>query len=306
MGKRVPHDRLFKELLGTFLIEFLELFLPELAERIEPGSLVLMGEKELLLPGETKRRADLVARARIRGEEKEAFFLIHIEHEAQNKKPNQFPRRMLRYALHLYDTTGLDVYPIALISYPKPKRELSDTFELKGPDGHQVLSFKYRVIQLNRFSWRDYARNPNPAAAALMSRMHIAPGERPLVKLACLRLLRKLSLGADNSALISTFFDHYLQLDEQEEEQFRDEFSKISPEEQDEMLKYTTSWHEAGRKEGREEALQVFLQARFETIPTELSRRLQALTASQVEALLPKAATVASLEDFIAQIPREG
>ena len=76
MGKRVPHDRLFKELLGTFLSEFLELFLPELAEQVEPGSLVLMGEKELLLSGETKARADLVARARIRGAEKEAFFLI--------------------------------------------------------------------------------------------------------------------------------------------------------------------------------------------------------------------------------------
>lgn len=148
MGKRVPHDRLFKELLGTFLMEFLELFLPELAEQIEPGSLVLMGEKELLLPGETKRRADLVARARIRGAEKEAFFLIHLEHEAQNRNPNQFPRRMLRYALPLHDTTGLDVYPIALISYPTPRRELRDTFELKGPDGHQVLTFKYRVIQL--------------------------------------------------------------------------------------------------------------------------------------------------------------
>ena len=60
------------------------------------------------------------------------------------------------------------------------------------------------------------------------------------------------SLGEDNSALIATFFDHYLQLDEQEEEQFRNEFSKISPEEKNEMLKYTTSWHEAGRKEERE------------------------------------------------------
>lgn len=253
MKRRIPHDRLFKELLGNFLFEFLELFLPELAERIEPGSLVLMGEKELLLPGETTRRADLVARARIRGEAKEAFFLIHLEHEAQNKEPYGFPRRMLRYALHLYDSTGLNVYPIALISYPTPKRPLRDRFELKGPDGHQIFSFRYRVIQLNRFKWRDYARNPNPVAAALMSRMGIPHGERPLVKLACLRLLRKLNLAMEPSTLIATFFDHYLQLDDQEEEKFRDEFSKISPKEQGEMIKFTSSWHEKGREEGRQE-----------------------------------------------------
>ncbi len=252
MKRRVPHDRLFKELLGTFLYEFLELFLPELAERIEPGSLVLMGEKELLLPGERARRADLVARAHLRGEEKEAFFLIHLEHEAQNKDPYGFPRRMLRYALHLYDSTGLNVYPIALISYPSPKRELSDRFELHGPDGHRIFSFHYRVIQLNRLQWRDYARNPNPVAAALMSRVGIAPGERPLVKLACLRLLKKLKLGADRSVQVAKFFENYLQLDEKEEEQFRDEFGKISPKEQEDMAEFITSWHEKGRQEERQ------------------------------------------------------
>ncbi len=85
---------------------------------------------------------------------------------------------MLRYALHLYDSTGLNVYPIALVSYPKSKRPLNDRFDLKGPDGHQIFSFRYRVIQLNRLHWRDYALNHNPVAAALMSRMGIPPGER--------------------------------------------------------------------------------------------------------------------------------
>ena len=33
------HDRLFKELLSTFFVEFLELFLPDLAKTIEPDSI---------------------------------------------------------------------------------------------------------------------------------------------------------------------------------------------------------------------------------------------------------------------------
>lgn len=45
------------------------------------------------------------------------------------------------------------------------------------------------------------------------------------------------------------FFENYLRLDTHEEEQFRHEFDKISPEEQTAMLEFTTSWHEKGREE---------------------------------------------------------
>ncbi len=58
------------------------------------------------------------------------------------------------------------------------------------------------------------------------------------------------------STLIASFFDHYLQLDDQEEEQFRDEFSKIPPKEQEEMSQFTTSWHEKGLVQGLEQGRQ--------------------------------------------------
>ena len=35
----MDHDRLFKELLTTFLLDFLEVFCPELAEYLDPDSL---------------------------------------------------------------------------------------------------------------------------------------------------------------------------------------------------------------------------------------------------------------------------
>ena len=41
----VDHDRLFKQLLSTFFLEFLELFAPELARDIEPGAVEFL-EKE--------------------------------------------------------------------------------------------------------------------------------------------------------------------------------------------------------------------------------------------------------------------
>lgn len=253
MKQRIPHDRLFKELLGTFLYEFLQLFLPDLASRLDRNSLAL-ADKELFPEGQAERRADLVARARVRDgdDEKESFFLIHLEHEAQNREPKLFPRRMLQYTLHLHDSTGWDVYPIAVLSYCKPKRKLTDRFRIRCA-GFEALSFRYRVIQLNRMNWRDYSRTLNPVAAALMSRMGIERQDRPLVKLACLRLLGQLGLPPAQARLIGGFFENYLRLEPAEEEQFDREFDKLSPKEQAVMSEYITSWHEKGREQGREE-----------------------------------------------------
>ena len=56
----VEHDRLFKELITTFFVEFLELFFPPVLSYVEPGTLeflnqevftdVTAGEKNVLVP----------------------------------------------------------------------------------------------------------------------------------------------------------------------------------------------------------------------------------------------------------------
>jgi predicted transposase YdaD len=50
------HDRLFKELLSTFFMEFLELFIPELARTIEPDSIRFLQQEYFadLTSGEEK------------------------------------------------------------------------------------------------------------------------------------------------------------------------------------------------------------------------------------------------------------
>ena len=75
------HDRLFKELLTAFFREFVELFAPEVAARVEWPSLRLL-DKEIwtdVTEGE-RHEADLVGVARWRDEE--TCFLIHIENQA--------------------------------------------------------------------------------------------------------------------------------------------------------------------------------------------------------------------------------
>jgi hypothetical protein len=110
----IDHDRLFKELLSTFFLEFIDLFFPEVSAYIEAGSIDFL-DKEIftdVTSGE-RHEVDLVARLRFAG--KEAFFLIHVETQAQ-QQPN-FPERMFSYFARLSQKYGLPVYPIALFTF---------------------------------------------------------------------------------------------------------------------------------------------------------------------------------------------
>jgi hypothetical protein len=46
MPKEIDHDQLFKKLIGTFFVEFLELFAPELASYIDPQSLEFLPQEQ--------------------------------------------------------------------------------------------------------------------------------------------------------------------------------------------------------------------------------------------------------------------
>lgn len=96
----IEHDRLFKELLITFFVEFLELFFPQVTAYLERDSLEFI-DKEIftdVTAGE-QYEADLVVKARFR--EQETFFLIHVETQAQPQA--DFGRRMFRYFARLYE-----------------------------------------------------------------------------------------------------------------------------------------------------------------------------------------------------------
>jgi hypothetical protein len=199
----VDHDRLFKELIGTFFFEFLELFLPEVRSFIEAGSIEFL-DKEIFVDVTSGERLepDLVAKVKFKG--LSAFFIIHIEN--QHQAQISFGRRLFRYFSRLYDKYDLPIYPIVVFSFDSPHKPQTDVHRVAFPN-KVVMEFKYEVIQLNRLNWRDFVNRPSPVAAALMARMNIAPDERVRVKLECLRLLVTLRLNKAKMRLISGFID---------------------------------------------------------------------------------------------------
>jgi len=82
---KIDHDRLFKEVLTTFFVEFIELFFPDVRRHLNVKSIQFM-DKEIftdITSGE-KREADLIVKCRFLG--RESFFLIHTEHQSKREK----------------------------------------------------------------------------------------------------------------------------------------------------------------------------------------------------------------------------
>ena len=247
----MDHDRLFKELLTTFFRDFLEVFCPELAKHLDHESLEFL-DKEVFTDvthGE-RHEVDLVAKARFQG--KPLGFLIHVEAQAQQQ--DTFSHRMFTYFARFHEKYDLPVYPIAVLSFQTPKKQEPDEYRIDFPD-LAVLSFRYRVVQLNQLAWQDFETRTSPILAALMANMQRGPKEAARVKLACLRMLARLQLDPARQELISGFIDSYLELTVEEEEQLGEELQEIHPQEKENVMEIVTSWMKRGLEQGRQEGL---------------------------------------------------
>ena len=247
----IDHDRLFKELLSTFFIEFIELFFPQVMTYLEPDSIAFL-DKEVFTDVTAGERyeADLLVQAQFQN--RLSYFLIHVENQSYNQA--NFNKRMFRYFARLHEKYDLPIYPVVIFSYDKPQKLADSNYKLEFSD-LKVLEFNYRVLQLNQLNWRDFLNQRNPVASALMAKMQIATKDRPKVKAECLRLLVTLKLDPAKMQLISGFIDTYLNLDESEEQIFQTELGTIESENREQVMEIVTSWMRTGIKQGREEGL---------------------------------------------------
>jgi predicted transposase YdaD len=281
----VDHDRLFKELLSTFFVEFIELFLPDVMAYLEPHSVTFL-DKEVFtdVTAGDRYETDLLVQAQFQGEP--SFFLIHVENQA--KAQANFGKRMFRYFARLSQKYDLPIYPVVVFSYDQPKQAAASQFRVEFPE-FRVLEFNYRVIQLNRLNWRDYLGQANPVASALMAKMQIAPEDRPQVKAQCLRLLVTLRLDPARMQLISGFVDTYLNLTESEEQAFQEELGRIEPEAQEQVMQIVTSWMrtgiEQGRREGEVSIVMRLLKRKVGELDPEVEAQVRNLPDSQLEEL---------------------
>jgi Domain of unknown function (DUF4351) len=289
----IDHDQLFKQLLTTFFLEFLELFVPEFFAAIEPSSLEILPQEYFTEIEVGERKAmDVIIRVDLRGRpnapaSSRVSVVVNCEHQSRSEP--DFQRRLFFYFAQLHRQYLQPVYPIALFSFDKPYRPEKNSYQVRVP-GFNVMDFNFLTIQLNQLDWRAFLTQRNPVAAALMSKMKIDPADRPRVKVECLRMIANLKLDKARTFQLSGFIDNYLRLNPVEREQFQVEVDKIQlPKEREEVMEITTSWKEEGRVEGRESATRALaikqLTRKLGNLSPELLARVNGLNLERVEAL---------------------
>jgi predicted transposase/invertase (TIGR01784 family) len=289
----IDHDQLFKQLLTTFFLEFLELFTPEFFAAIDPASLeILPLEYFTDIQAGERKAMDVIIRVDLRGRpnapaSSRVSVVVNCEHQSSSK--TDFHRRMFFYFAQLHRKYLQPVYPIALFSFDKPFRSEQNRYQVRVP-GFNVMDFNFLTIQLNQLDWRAFLTQRNPVAAALMSKMKIDPADRPRVKVECLRMIANLKLDRARTFQLSGFIDNYLQLNPVEKQQFQIEVDKIKlPKEREEVMEITTSWKEEGIVEGRESgerALTIrLLTKKVGNLSPELLAKVNGLNIERLEAL---------------------
>jgi hypothetical protein len=306
----MDHDRLFKQLLTTFFVEFVELFLPELSAYLARETIQFI-DKEVftdLTAGE-RHEVDLLVKAKFN--QSDAFFLIHVENQASAE--DAFAKRMFRYFARLHEKYDLPVYPVALLSFDSPQRPEPSAYRIRFGD-LTVLDFSFRVIQLNRLNWRDYLRRPNPVAAALMTKMRIPAEDRPKVKLEFLRMLATLRLDGARSSLLREFMTRYLRLTSEENARYNSEYERLDPAEKRSIVEVIDEWDAAGIAKGLEKGVRQGmargaihqLAHRFGQISSSLADRIASLPEETLDDLMVAILDFQSMrdaEDWLDQHP---
>jgi predicted transposase YdaD len=294
---QIDHDRLFKELLENYFAEFMQLFFPIAAQAINLKQIKFLQQEIFtdITAGE-KHQVDILVETRLKDEP--GLILIHVEPQAYAQK--EFNARMFIYFSRLYEKYRRKILPVAIFSYDQ-ERDEPDTFQI-GFSFLDILRFQFYKLELKKLNWRNYIHSNNPVAAALLSKMGFKPEERVPVKLEFMRMLARMNQDPARMELLGGFFETYLKLNQEEEEQLYRELGKIDQKEADTIMQITTSWHEKGRMEGKvegrmegrmegeaigearakQDAICKYMVARFKVDPAGIREKVQHLTDRDV------------------------
>ena len=264
-AKNIDHDGIFKILIKEFFQEFIELFIPDIAQYGELESFDFnFKDSETInnifseVAVDRKRVSDVVAKVKFK--QGESYFIVHIESESTAYREVPLNERMFLYCARLYELLRIPIRPIALLTFDTPKTDQPNSFGFGFPD-LEVLEFNYTTIQLNKFSWRDYLNTSNSLAAALMAKMGVKPEEMPQVKIECMRLLGGFRYNMDRRKyILSSFVDTYLPLNEEQEKEFERLVQELDLEERTKVIELTTSWEQKGIQQGEIAKARDFLQ----------------------------------------------
>lgn len=155
---------------------------------------------------------------------------------------------MYNYFSLLYNKYRKPILPIVVFSYAYERTEKSQ-FTIEFSTFH-VLTFNFLMLELKKKNWRDYIEADNPVAAALLGKMGYENKEKVQIKKEFLHMMVRMELDPARARFINGFFERYLQLNEEEEEEVMREISNMKNAEK--FTELPNSWEERGIRKGIE------------------------------------------------------
>jgi hypothetical protein len=293
------YDQLFKTILEALLQDFLELFFPEAAARLDFQSLRFV-DKEVFanVPEGEVRQADIVARLETRDGEPE-LVLVHIEVQWEPK--SDFPRRMFQYYSVLRLHYGIPVFPIALYLRGGPPSPLAEYRESLFEE--ELLLFRYHSVALARFSAEEYVET-NPLGAALAALMSRGDAPKPArLRLSMLERVAESELNEALKYLLVNVIETFFELSEEDAEEYRRMISRKEDRAVQEMeLTWADRLMEKGREvgvlQGKRETLVRLLTAKFGVLPDETKARVVVLSSTDLDRALDRVLTAGTLDEL--------
>ena len=284
------HDKIFKQLLRSYLADFLRLVLQE-PDRLDLSSPELV-DKELFAGGPHGRRREPDLLVRIRTVDGRPL-LIHVEIEARASRGME--ERLWRYRNQIQARYDIPVLSIVVnLKRGRPGVRLEIRESSLGP---AFPEFRYVSFGLEHCRAAEYLARPEPLAWAFAALMDPGPWSRAELKMACLRRIAGLR-GRIDPFLLVDCVESYLQLEPWEAAEFE---TFVSRRENQEVRAVKMTWSETlraegwekgrkegrqeGRKEGMEEGAQTYarqmllllLGKRFGPLPENVRRRVEAI-----------------------------
>ncbi len=301
------NDQLFKTILERLLQDFLELFFPEVAARLDFGSLSFVGKEVFAnVPEGEVREADIVARLATKdGEPK--LVLVHVEVEAEHR--GDFARRMFQYYAVLRIHHRLRVLPIVLYLRGGPPSKFEEYRE--DIFGLELLTFRYHSVALATLEAEEYV-GTSPLGASLSALMSWKKSRDRAALMAS--MLERVTGGGLNEALkfllvnvVKTFFvltgkdaERYRQLISRKEFRAVQEVEltwadKLMEKGREEGLE---KGREAGVIEGKRKTLLRQMSAKFGEVPEAMMVRVEVMSEADLDSVLERILTATTWDEL--------
>ncbi len=298
----MPQDQLFKELLQAFFREFLELFYPAIAARLDFQRVTFLDKEAFAdVPEGSRREADLVAQVHTLEGEPE-LLLFHFEVQTQRRR--EMPYRMFEYYALLRLRRRLPVLPIVVYLAPGAGGLVQEGYTESLFDT-EILTFRYNVVGLPDLSAANYLDLDNPLGPTLSALMHSDEGSRVVRRLASMQKRSLLLTDDARRSLLLNIIERYLPLNAAEEAELQE---RIAQPELREVRDVITSYEERGIEQGirqgilrgKHQAVLLVVRSRFGEVPEAVVSQIEAVTeATELDTLLQRALTAADAQDLL-------